>query len=193
MNKPKINKSAVKSYSESSNASKTYSTEDKLKIERNLPHNPSKNNVITFEQPEMRMSKAAYTNIIYEICSRPIEAGGILLGPVDTNSITKFYYDSGGTCSGVTYTPDYLALGKLMKEVWMPSGIDMKGFVHSHPGRFDCHSQGDLEYISRLLQKNPDMDIFFAPIIIPSEYRMRPLCVLRKNPGVSVEAKLVLF
>ncbi len=193
MNKPRINKSAVKSYSESSNDPKTYSTEDKLKIKRNLTHKPSKKNVLTFEQPEMRMSKAVYTNIIYEICSRPVEAGGLLLGSVDSNVITKFYFDGGGACSGATYTPDYITLRQKMKEVWMPSGIDMKGFVHSHPGRFDCHSHGDLEYIGRLLDKNKDMDIFFAPIIIPSKYYMRPLCVLRKNPGVSVEAKLVLF
>jgi proteasome lid subunit RPN8/RPN11 len=141
----------------------------------------------------MRMSKAVHTEIIFSICCRPPETGGLLLGPIDSNNITDFFYDQGANCTGATYTPDHITLRRKMKEEWIPSGIDMKGFVHSHPGRFDCLSLGDLEYISRLLIKNEDMDIFFAPIIIPSEYRIRPLAVLRNNPKVSVEAKLVLL
>lgn len=144
-------------------------------------------------QPQMRIKQAVFTEIIFEICPRPVEAGGLLLGPIGSNDITDFYYDQGANSSGVTYSPDYITLGKKMKEEWMPSGLDMKGFVHSHPGNFDCHSRGDLIYIARLLKINPDMDIFFAPIIIPSKYFMRPLAVLRDNPNVSVEAKLVLF
>lgn len=144
-------------------------------------------------QPQMRMKKAVHTEIIYFICSRPPETGGILLGPIGSNDITSFFFDQGADCTGATYTPDHITLNKKMKEEWMPSGIDMKGFVHSHPGKLDVLSQGDLEYISRLLTKNEDMDLFFAPIIIPSEYRIRPLAVLKSNPKVSVDAKLVLF
>ena len=69
----------------------------------------------------------------------------------------------------------------------------MKGFVHSHPGRFDQLSQGDIVYIKRLLTINPDMDMFAAPIVIPSEFRMRPIVVLRSQPTVPKMAQLTLF
>ncbi len=153
----------------------------------------SHNETISQKQPQMRMSQKVFTDILLSICSRPPEAGGILLGPIESNDITDFFYDKGANCSGATYSPDYLTLRRKMKEEWMPSGIDMKGFVHSHPGRLDCLSQGDLNYISKLLQSNEDMDRFFAPIVIPSEYRMRPLVVLRENIRTPQEAELVLF
>ena len=80
-----------------------------------------------------------------------------------------------------------------MKEEWLPAGIDMKGFVHSHPGRLDWLTAGDLAYIAKLLRKNEDMSIFVAPIVIPPEFRIRPIVVLRENLGLPKEAKLVLF
>jgi proteasome lid subunit RPN8/RPN11 len=153
----------------------------------------SNSSTLSQKQPQMRMSKAVHTEIVFSICSRPPETGGLLLGPIGSNDITDFFFDKGADSTGATYSPDHITLNKKMKEEWMPSGNDMKGFVHSHPGKFDCLSHGDLEYISRLLAKNEDMDIFFAPIVIPSEYRIRPLAVLRDNPKVSLEAKLVLF
>ena len=80
-----------------------------------------------------------------------------------------------------------------MKEQWLPAGIDMKGFVHSHPGSFDRLSAGDLVYISRLLEINDDMPFFTAPIVIPSEFRLRPLVVLRDNPKTAREARFEYF
>ena len=69
----------------------------------------------------------------------------------------------------------------------------MKGFVHSHPGRLDRLTTGDLSYIKRLLQKNTDMDIFIAPIVIPREYRMRPMIVSRQDYYHPKEARIEIF
>jgi len=84
------------------------------------------------------------------------------------------------SCSGATYTPDHVTLRRRMKEVWLPARLDMKGFVHSHPGEFDRLSHGDLVYIRRLLDKNPDMSVFTAPIVIPESFRLRTIVVLAK-------------
>lgn len=148
---------------------------------------------ISQEEPEVRMSRTVYKEILMSVGSQPPETGGILLGPTDSSEITGFFFDQGGNCTGASYTPDIITLRRKMKEDWIPSGIDMKGFVHSHPWRLDQLTKGDLNYIARLLQKNEDMDVFVAPIVIPSEYRMRPIVVLRENPEVPQEAKLVLF
>lgn len=141
----------------------------------------------------IKMSHKAYKKIMNSICSRPAESGGILLGPVGTNEVTDFYFDSGGTCTGASYSPDHVTLNKLMKQKWLPAKIDMKGFAHSHPGRLDKLTSGDLSYIKRLLNKNSDMDMFIAPIIIPGEYRMRPMFVAKQNYYQPREARIELF
>jgi len=146
-----------------------------------------------FSIPEVQMSRSAYREMVLSIGALPPEAGGILLGPIGTTDITDFYFDQGGTCSGVTYSPDYITLRQKMSQEWVPSGKDMKGFAHSHPGRVYSLSQGDLNYIKRLLEKNEDMELFFAPIIIPGEFLVRPIVVLRNDPDFPRDAKLVLF
>ena len=80
-----------------------------------------------------------------------------------------------------------------MKEVWLPAGLDMKGFVHSHPGGFDRLSGGDLEYIRRLLAKNPDMGVFAAPIVIPEAFRLQAIVVLAEQPHLQRPTNLQLF
>ncbi len=116
------------------------------------------------------------------------------MGPVGIdNEVTDFYFDQGASCSGATYTPDHLTLRQKMREEWLPQGIDMKGFVHSHPGRCDRLSAGDLVYIRRLLDRNADMSMFVAPIVVPSEFRIHVMVVLRSQPTMPLTAQLHLF
>jgi len=145
------------------------------------------------QEVKIEMSYSAYQQILSTVGSRDPESGGILLGPLDSDIVTRFFFDEGGVCTGSSYSPDYVTLRRKMQEEWIPSGVDMKGFVHSHPSRFDCLTNGDLEYVALLLEKNDDMDFFIAPIVIPTEHRMQPIVVLRQEPEVAREAKLVLF
>jgi proteasome lid subunit RPN8/RPN11 len=123
----------------------------------------------------------------------PPETGGILLGPIGGDDVTDFYFDATAACSGATYTPDHVTLGRKMREEWLPAGLDMKGFVHSHPGGFDRLSGGDLTYIGRLLARNPDMSVFAAPIVIPHAFRLRAIVVLADQPDVQRPTRLQLF
>ena len=145
------------------------------------------------EIPELRMDSVAYKSMLLTIGSHRPETGGILLGPIGSNDITTWYFDRGGNCTGASYSPDHVNLNQRMKDIWLPLGIDMKGFVHSHPGRHDWLTTGDLAYINRLLDKNDDMTMFAAPIVIPVEFRMRAIVVLREKPRQPQEARLVLF
>ena len=150
----------------------------------------------SLKQPAMitiKMVHQVINDIINSIGSQPPESGGILLGPVGTNEVTEFYFDQSGTCSGATYSPDHVSLMRKMKEEWLPAGIDFKGFAHSHPGRLDWLTGGDLSYINRLLDKNVDMGMFIAPIVIPCEFRLRPIVVLRQRPRCAQEANLEFF
>jgi proteasome lid subunit RPN8/RPN11 len=134
--------------------------------------------------PPLTMTARVRCRIMCTIGARRPETGGILLGPVGRNDITDFYFDATGACSGATYSPDHVTLRRKMRDEWLPAGLDMKGFVHSHPGGFDRLSHGDLVYIRRLLAKNPDMSVFAAPIIIPEAFRLRAIVVLADQPGV---------
>jgi proteasome lid subunit RPN8/RPN11 len=129
------------------------------------------------------MDRHVLCQIMSTISARRAEAGGILLGPIGSSFVTCFHFDVSASCSGVTYSPDHVTLGRLMQRQWLPAGVDMKGFVHSHPGRFDRLSEGDMIYIRRLLSSNPDMTVFAAPIVIPEEFRIAPIIVTRDDPA----------
>jgi proteasome lid subunit RPN8/RPN11 len=135
--------------------------------------------------PPLRIRKDLLCQIMRTIGALAPESGGILLGPVGSNDITDFFFDSGGRCTGGTYSPDHVTLQCMMRDEWLPAGIDFKGFVHSHPGGFDRLSAGDLRYIHRLLEKNPDMSGFAAPIVIPQQFRIRAWVVLRTQPTIA--------
>lgn len=143
--------------------------------------------------PPIWMCRHVHCEVMCTIGARRPETGGILLGPIGSNDITHFYFDETASCSGATYSPDHITLRRKMKEVWLPARVDMKGFVHSHPGGFDRLSDGDLVYIRRLLEKNPDMSVFSAPIVIPHGFRMRAIVVLPDQPGVQRVTTLQLF
>jgi proteasome lid subunit RPN8/RPN11 len=141
----------------------------------------------------MRMAVGAYRAILRTVCRHAPETGGILLGPVGDGAITEFYFDATAACSGVTYTPDYATLSRLMREVWVPAGLELRGFCHSHPPGLDRLSGGDLVYIGRLLNRNPDMAVFHAPIVLPHALRFCPIVVDRLDPSRGTPAVLELF
>lgn len=143
--------------------------------------------------PVVPMAHTAYEAILQCIAFRPAESGGILLGPIGRNEVTEFHFDQNGSCTSASYTPDHIGLGRRLKQDWLPSGIDFKGFVHSHPGRLDWLTGGDLRYIERLLRANDDMDLFVAPIVIPPEFRIRPIVVLRTDVRRPRQARLALY
>ena len=141
----------------------------------------------------INMTREAFDQMMFSICSRPAESGGVLLGPLGSNDISDFFFDAGGNATRVSYSPDYATLNKKLKEEWIPAGIDFKGIVHSHPGKLDRLTSEDLIYIRRLLVANADMPLFIAPIIIPHDFRMRMLVVFRDNPAEVVEARINFF
>ena len=86
-------------------------------------------------RPILKMDSEVYREILYTIGAFPAETGGILLGPIGSNDVTGFHFDNSAKCSRATYSPDHITLSRKLKEEWMPSGLDFKGFCHSHPQR----------------------------------------------------------
>jgi len=144
-------------------------------------------------QAGINMARTAFDKMMSAICSRPAESGGLLLGPIDSNDVTDFFFDANGNVSGISYSPDCATLRHKLKTEWMPAGTDYKGFAHSHPRTSERLSPGDMAYIRKLLVINPEMELFIAPIIIPSEFRVRMMVVFRDNPAVAVDAQINFF
>lgn len=142
-------------------------------------------------RPRIRIAKRVYAEIFSTIGARPPESGGILLGPIGENRVTEYFFDAGGSCSSVTYTPDHVTLNRNLQTIWRD--LSIKGFVHSHPEHFPRPSGGDLRYIARLLDRNPEMSVFLAPIVLPAHFTVRPYVVRRADPNRAVEAVLDLF
>ena len=145
------------------------------------------------EMTKVRIKRSALYELMNTVGSRPAETGGILIGPIGTNDITHFYFDRSGSCTGSTYSPDYITLRQKMREEWLPAKLDMKGRVHSHPGSLDTLTSGDMNYIKRLLDKNSDMDMFVAPIVLPNQYAIRPLVVTRDRMDRAQQAYFEIF
>lgn len=148
---------------------------------------------IRTEMAAIRINRKAFNELMHKLSSEPAERGGILLGPVGTNDIIHFYFDRGGACTGSSYSPDYTTLNRKMREQWLPAGLDMKGFVHSHPGNLDRLTAGDMSYIKKLLSKNPDMNMFVAPIVLPHQYRIQPLTMSRDRMDYVQQAHFEFF
>ncbi|MDB5328324.1 MAG: UBA/ThiF-type NAD/FAD-binding protein [Phycisphaerales bacterium] len=132
--------------------------------------------------PPIVMTRHVLCRIMSTVAALPAETGGILLGPIGSDDVTGYFFDTTAQCTSVTYSPNHVLLRQKMKEEWLPYGIDFKGFVHSHPGTSAWLSGGDLTYIRRLLEINTDMNVFIAPIVIPRQFRIRPIVVLREQP-----------
>jgi len=141
----------------------------------------------------IKISRTAFYELMYQLSSKPAERGGILLGPTGTNYITHFYFDRSGVCTGGTYSPDYTTLNRRMRQQWRPSGLELKGFVHSHAGNLDQLTAGDMSYIKKLLSKNPHMNMFIAPIVVPNQHRIQPYIISRDSMNYAQRAHFEFF
>jgi hypothetical protein len=99
--------------------------------------------------------------------------------------VTHFHFDKSGSRSFATYSPDHVQLTKLLGEMWNPAGINLLGFVHSHPGRYSHPSPGDLVYAERILEAIPDLERLLLPIVIVGpEPEFHPFAAVRGHQGV---------
>lgn len=141
----------------------------------------------------VRITAPAYWAIVTTVGSKPPESGGLLLGPSATDEVTEFWFDPHSRSSSTTYSPDTVAMNRLLREEWRPRGLDWKGFVHSHPRGFEELTSGDVDYIERLLASSKDMKRFVAPVLMPESYSMRTFVVLAERPRVPLAAQLHLM
>ena len=92
------------------------------------------------------------------------ETGGMLGGDRTAGLVTHFHFDTSSRRSGVTYSPDYKLLTKLLTKEWNPNGVQLIGFVHSHPAGCEAPSGGDRIYAADILKANDEIASMIAAL-----------------------------
>jgi hypothetical protein len=133
------------------------------------------------------MTMTVLLNIIKTIGLRPAESGGILGGK--SNTLTHYGFDKTSDATRVTYSPDVEAVNKQLN-LWNESAVRLSAFVHSHPGKNNKPSGGDLVYAKSILGGIDDMECLWLPIVntIPDTeaFTITPWVVCRSEHGVEL-------
>ena len=133
----------------------------------------------------MRMSAAVHRQILGAIGTKAPENGMVLGGDPTDGVVRHVVFDDGAERSSTTYSPDHNRLNSLLTDWWLPSGIRLLGFVHSHPGEYARPSVGDLRYAEVILTANPHLKRLLMPIVtVLPEPVIHPFVVLRATEGV---------
>lgn len=137
----------------------------------------------------LRVTPEVMNQIHRMIGLRSPELGGALGGDRRTGFVTHFHFDSTARATGATYSPDHKTLNRLFSDEWNPAGINLLGFVHSHPFGFRRPSQGDLEYARRILDAIPEMDRCLLPIVVSQSghFEFLPFAAVRRDSDVEID------
>jgi proteasome lid subunit RPN8/RPN11 len=146
----------------------------------------------------MSITREVLKQIEDSVGRKPAETGGPLGGKREGFLVEHFYFDSSSTRSGVTYSPDDIQLNRLFRDEWNPRGINLLGFVHSHPSGIRGPSTGDLVYARRILHAIPDLEYLLLPIVQSKanvgRFNIFPYAAIRWGDDVEVvklEMKIV--
>jgi hypothetical protein len=139
------------------------------------------------------ISRKAFYELRHKLSSRPAESGGVLLGPANSDAITHFYFDSGGVCTGNSYSPDYNFLNRKLRQQWRPAGLEIKGIAHSHGSNLNILTYGDMRYIKRLMSRNHGMRMFVAPVVLPYQKSIHPMIISRDSMDYVQRCSFELF
>lgn len=138
----------------------------------------------------IKIRRSVLHEIESTVGSAPAESGGMLGGDRKRGLVTTFHFDASAHRSGATYSPDHEMLNRLLPK-WNRAGIDLIGFVHSHPSGCRAPSGGDLIYAQRILEHNPQMPGLFMPIVMTKpdtgSFEFLPFVARRVGSGVRVD------
>ena len=142
--------------------------------------------------PPLLMTTTAWLLMMTDLTSRPVEAGGVLIGPSGHDAVTHYVPDLTGHATGASFTFDHERINQTLRQ-YVPLGLDAKGIAHSHPSGCLTPSLGDLDFVFDCFAtvSADDVERFYLPIVVGR--RLFPYTVFRGNPLVTVCSQLILF
>lgn len=131
----------------------------------------------------MYIAHEIYKRIVEEVPDHPPEIGGIL--GARNGVICYVVFDCGtqrenmGKCY---YTPNVEYLNKCIAD-WEVRGIDFYGVFHTHFFSVSTLSEGDRQYIEKIMRAMPDVKkkLYFPVVVLPERKMVAYMC--RRNKG----------
>ena len=90
---------------------------------------------------------------------------GMMLGSSDGQVIDECYFDRKARTNCAAYSPNIAHLNNVVLPDWNSRGIQMVGFVHSHPRGCITPSFSDVNYAGQLLRVLPGLSRLVMPIV----------------------------
>jgi len=143
------------------------------------------------EPPPLVFTAEAFRALRGTIGAQPAETGGPLGGRRGSGVVEHFAVDRTARRNSVQYYPDQPAVNELLRERWNPAGVNLLGFVHSHPYGAVRPSGQDLRYAAEILDAIPELDRLLLPIVQSSAdgptFDVRGYAAVRKARRVDLE------
>lgn len=130
---------------------------------------------------KLQMRKSVESEIRKTIGTFESESGGYLFGNRIDYIVEKVVFDDSNRTS-VTWTFNPSFINPIIKKLWEEEGLELIGFVHSHPNGNTAPSSPDVVVFEKYLNRF-DCDRLIVPIIQSSygncEYEFHPYIKLR--------------
>jgi proteasome lid subunit RPN8/RPN11 len=109
------------------------------------------------------LTESVYRAMFGTVGMLPVETGG-MFGSSDGETIDHFHFDECAATSGITYRPSVEILNKYVVPDWKSKGVEVIGFVHSHP-RGHCRPSLDDEVYAAAIMTANDLNRLYLPIL----------------------------
>jgi molybdopterin/thiamine biosynthesis adenylyltransferase len=110
------------------------------------------------------ITRQVYDQICQTIGWHRAETGGMLGSSDGGNTVGHYYFDHSAATTGVTYSPDTAVLNRVIAR-WNASGVELVGFIHSHPKGSHIPSPGDAQYAEAIMKAIDTGGSLFMPIV----------------------------
>src|SRR6185369_9632315 len=138
----------------------------------------------------LRVSRDVLESIRQTVGRLAPETGGMLGGNRKESRITHFRFDELAQHTRSTYSPSCDILNRVLADDWNPNGIDLLGFVHSHPCSIRRPSSGDEHYAEKILRAIPGLDRLVLPIVMSESdnghFELLPFIAVRNRRRMSI-------
>ena len=133
--------------------------------------NKRKNAYMPHKRKTVYILEDVYNEIMGKLGTSKPELGGMLGWTEDQFVIDKFVFDENAVVSSVEYNPNIQFLNDILHNEWDKNGINLAGFVHSHPLDYNILSPADRAYAIKIMEAF-DMPYLVMPIVTSSyEYK----------------------
>lgn len=113
---------------------------------------------------KFKITQSAFDEIKATVGNKPAESGGLLFGSRKDYTVTRFLFDKNSINTQSSYTFNTGYLNPIIKKWWEEEGLELIGFLHSHPFGIGRLSEPDKKYFASQF-KNIDVEKFLTPII----------------------------